>query len=450
MRLSQLRLEGLALALIVLSALTRDTAGRKFDVRRYDTGTCKYKGYKPGGGVPDIQPIQSPVCKGFTNSLGFVSGIIDKTAGAGRALSQVARLAESAAKVGKVLSAGLGVFASAFDIDSSLSKPTSDDTLKRVGKAFEKLTEDVYNKLRKMRGYVDCSVLKLEKQTVKNEFATLKRYLGNCLQETTEPSVRKCLQNSVMDIDAAWPKFEKLKCHFNKNLKDISMNNIKTLEAGLIPFRDFASLHLFALQLLINYYNNDPDTKEKNNRLKLYMNMLNERGMFYSKYARWAYERIYHGQVERHYNGGVLRDEYIMDKNVYKLYEGGFWLIVGANTEKQISVKPNCANGDEHAPMNTCKYKYHMRVDGKVLDRYPDRMAPVSSSDSALRYFAKEDAHHTCTRYLGSLKHDVATYWKTELISLADLWEKMAEKAKNELSKFDKRAFNIAGGRSRV
>ncbi|EDO40967.1 predicted protein [Nematostella vectensis] len=165
--------------------------------------------------------------------------------------------------------------------------------------------------------------------------------------------------------------------------------------------------------------------REKNDRLKLYMSTLNKRGILYSKYARWAYERIYYEQVGKHYFGSRPKDEYIMDKDIYRLLEGKFWLVKGANTENQISVKPNCAKGDEHAPINTCKYKYHMRVDGKVLERYPDRMAPVSDSDSALRYFAEEDARHTCTRYLDSLNKDLTTYWKTELISVADLWAKV-------------------------
>ncbi|XP_032238018.2 uncharacterized protein LOC5512710 [Nematostella vectensis] len=450
MRLSPIRLGVLALALIMLSSLTRETAGRKFDVRRDDTGTCKYEGYKPGGGIPNIKPIQSPVCKGFTNTLGFVSGIIGKTAGAGRALSQVATLVEATAKVGKVLSAGFGVFAVAFNIISSFSKPTPNEILKRVDKAFEKLTEDMNNRLKGMEGYVDGKIIQLEQRTVKNEFASLQRYLENCVHETTEPSVRRCQLNSVRDIDAAWPKFEKLKNQFNNNSKEISMNDIKRLEAALIPFRDFASLHLFALQLLINSYKSDPDTKEKNDRLKLYMSTLNKRGILYSKYARWAYERIYYEQVGKHYYGSRPKDEYIMDKDIYRLLEGKFWLVKGANTENQISVKPNCAKGDEHAPINTCKYKYHMRVDGKVLERYPDRMAPVSDSDSALRYFAEEDARHTCTRYLDSLNKDLTTYWKTELISVADLWAKMAEKAKNEMSKVDGGAFNIAGGGASV
>ncbi|XP_032227689.2 uncharacterized protein LOC116611456 [Nematostella vectensis] len=450
MRLSPIRRGGLVLALVVFSSLTRETAGLKFDVRRDDTGICVYKGYLPGGGIPNIKPIQSPVCKGFTNSLGFVSGIIGQSTGAGRALSTVATLVEKTAKVAKVLSAGFGVFAAAFSILSSFSKPTPNEILKRVDKAFEKLTKDMNNRLKTMEGYVDGKIIQQEQRTVNDEFASLKRYLENCLHETTEPSVRRCQRNSVRDIDAAWPKFEKLKSQFNSNSKKISMNDIKRLEAALIPFRDFASLHLFALQLLINSYKKDPDTKEKNDRLKLYMKTLNERGMFYRKYARWAYERIYHEQVRKHIHGRGLKEEYIMDKNVYRLYEGAFWLNKGANTENQISVKPNCAKGDEHAPINTCKYKYHMRVDGKVLERYPDRMAPVSDSDSALRYFAKEDARHTCTRYLDSLKKDLTTYWQTELISVADLWAKMAEKAKNEISKVDKGEFKIAGSGSSV
>ncbi|XP_048578938.1 uncharacterized protein LOC116613947 [Nematostella vectensis] len=452
MRPSTLRLEGLALALIVLGSLTRETAGRKkkFDVRRDDTGTCKYEGYKPGGGIPNIKPIQSPVCQGFTNSLGFVSGIIGQSTGAGRALSTVATLVEKTAKVAKVLSAGFGVFAAAFSIISTFSRPTPNDILKRVDKAFEKLTDDMNNRLKKMEGYVDGKIIQLEQRHVNNEFAALKRFLKNCMHETTESAVRRCQRNSVMDIDAAWPKFQRLKSQFSINSKKISMNDIKRLEAALIPFRDFASLHLFVLQLLINSYKKDHDTREKNDRLKLYMNTLNDRGMLYSKYARWAYERIYYEQVGKHYYRSRPKNEYIMDKNVYRLYEGAFWLNKGANTENQISVKPNCAKGDEHAPINTCKYKFHMRVDGKVLGRYPDRWAPASDGDSALRYFAREDAQYTCRKYLGSLEKDLKTYWKTELISVADIWEKMAEKAKNEISKVDKGAFKIAGSGSSV
>ena len=61
---------------------------------------CRYKGYTPRGGIPDIKPIPTPVAKGFKSSLAFIAGVISHTAGVGRATTTA--LAAAAASIEKV------------------------------------------------------------------------------------------------------------------------------------------------------------------------------------------------------------------------------------------------------------------------------------------------------------------------------------------------------------
>ncbi|XP_048576457.1 uncharacterized protein LOC116615294 [Nematostella vectensis] len=324
---------GMVLGLL-LAILARETAGNKFRVRRDDEGTCKYEGYKPGGGIPNIKDIQSPVCKGFSRTLTFVSGLLANAGnGAAKTMFKVAEVVQKGAKVAKILGGAFAAFGAAFEMVSAQSKPKPDDILKQVDKAFDAITKDINDRLKDMENYVDAKVLGLETKLVNNEFASLKKFLTNCMHETTERAVLKCQQDSVRDIDAASPKFEVFKRDFDRGQNNLNPDQIRRLEAALIPFRDYASLHLFALQTLINAYKDAPDTQEKNNRLKLYMDTLYKQGIRYNKYATWAYERIYYNQVKIHLNV----ERYILDKQVQNVMEG--WANK-VNTEKRSQSSP--------------------------------------------------------------------------------------------------------------
>ena len=211
------------------------------------------------------------MAKGFENSLGFAAKIIGQGAGAGRALAAVAATIENTAKIASKLSAGFGVFAAAFGIIESFTKPTPNQILEKVNKAFAEMAKDVNDRLKKMEGYVDGKVIRAEEGIIKNEFAYLKRYFGSCIRETTEAAARRCQQNANKNIYAELPKFQKLRNHFRSGRKaGISFYDVKRLEAGLISFRDYASLHLYSLQLLVNTYREDEDSLEKSRRLHLY------------------------------------------------------------------------------------------------------------------------------------------------------------------------------------
>ena len=63
---------------VVLCCLTggeAKTLWRLFWFKRSTSSECTYSGYKPGGGIPDIKPIQSPVAKAQKNALAFLAGL---------------------------------------------------------------------------------------------------------------------------------------------------------------------------------------------------------------------------------------------------------------------------------------------------------------------------------------------------------------------------------------
>ena len=212
------------------------------------------------------------MAKGLENSLGFVANVLGKGARAGKVLSAVASKIEKVAKVASKLSAGFGVFASAFGIIEAFTKPTPNEILDKVNKAFAEMAKDVNDRLKKMEGYVDVKIIRAEEDIIRNEFAFLKRYFGSCIRETTEEAARRCQRNANKYIYAELPKFQKLRNQFGSGKKTgISFYDVKRLEAGLISFRDYASLHLYSLQLLVNTYREDKDSQEKSKRLRLYL-----------------------------------------------------------------------------------------------------------------------------------------------------------------------------------
>ena len=398
---------------------------------------CKYKGYIPGGGVKGIEPVATPVAKGFTSALGSVAGVIGQAAGAGRAATALAAVASSIEKVAKVaknLSAAFGVFAAAFSIVSSFTKPTPNDILDKVNVAFAQITKDINNRLTSMEGYADGRVIELEQKLIQNEFASMRRYLTSCIRETTEPEVRTCQRLANKKIYAGLHKFQNMRDKFLAGSQNLDSYQIRSLEATLITFRDYASLHLFSLQVMVNSYRDDPPSEERTNRLKLYLEDLKSFGTKYRDYAYWAYDQIYKGQIK----DNLGRGDYAEPEKVGEVWEG--W--PGAHTYNQQYFVAKCNPGDKQADINKCKVRRLVRYDGKQpssMKRVPivcqfSRYSRYQRADTrclnkALLETGKKEMKKICDNYLAALEQDLKTYWKKELLDPADLWKEVSEKA---------------------
>ena len=66
----------LVITLAMFSSLSSKCEAHSFYFKVHRNPECTYSGYEPGGGVPNIKPIQSPVAKAQTTTIAFITGRI--------------------------------------------------------------------------------------------------------------------------------------------------------------------------------------------------------------------------------------------------------------------------------------------------------------------------------------------------------------------------------------
>lgn len=231
-------------------------------------GNCKYTGYIPGGGIPNIQPITAPVAKLPGNALAEIAGVGEK----GTKVAETAlKVGEAFAKAGSSFAAAapgvgaaLAVFGAGFGFLSDELKPKPEDILKAVNKAFKELTTAINDRLEQMKGYVDKKIINLKKELVNQEYTTLFESFTGCIDGPglTKKKVDDCVMGIEMKIKVSrgnfMPAKDKMKqwnpsskqhtrYYFdNHPSKAPSYVRVKEMEAVLLTFRDFANLHCWS------------------------------------------------------------------------------------------------------------------------------------------------------------------------------------------------------------
>ena len=240
-------------------------------------GNCKYTGYIPGGGIPNIQPIKAPEAKLPGNALAEIAGVGEK----GTKIAETAlKIGEAFAKSGSAFAAAapgvgaaLSVFGAGFGFLSDELKPKPEDILKAVNKAFKELTNAINDRLEQMKGYVDQKIIDLKKELVNQEYTTLFESFTGCIDGPglTKKKVNNCVINIEKRIKASRGKFMPARremkdwnpgsknphsrYYFEKHpSKAPPYVRVKEMEAVMLTFRDFANLHLLVLSSLINTF----------------------------------------------------------------------------------------------------------------------------------------------------------------------------------------------------
>ena len=240
-------------------------------------GNCKYSGYIPGGGIPNIKPITAPVAKLPGNALAEIAGVGEK----GTKMAETAlKVGEAFAKSGSALAAAapgvgaaLAVVGTGFGFLSDEFKVKPEDILKAVNKAFKELTDAINDRLEQMKGYIDQKIINLKKELVNQEYTTLFESFTGCIDGPglTKKKVNDCVMRVEKRIKASRGKFmparENMKqwnpsskvphsrYYFEKHpSKAPPYVRVKEMEAVMLTFRDFANLHLLVLSSLINTF----------------------------------------------------------------------------------------------------------------------------------------------------------------------------------------------------
>lgn len=152
------------------------------------------------------------------------------------------------------LVSGLGIYSASMGVLGSLTKPTPQDLWNIVNKAFKKLTDDINDRMNKMQGYVDGRVIQQETRRINNQLQGLKRHWTNYIEQSSRKNSITCQRSSIHDIHADLPHLMILDEYFNggKKGQQLAYFDVHRLEAVLIPFRDFASYHIYSLQMLVS------------------------------------------------------------------------------------------------------------------------------------------------------------------------------------------------------
>lgn len=236
---------------------------------------CKYTGYKPSGDVPNIDHIQSKAAKIQESSLQSIVGKFNEGAGITSAtlgvMNSAGRLLNSAPHV----AAALGALSVAMGLVVGSVGPQ--DILDKANEAVAALTADVNDRMDKMKDYVDVRVIQLEKGLISSKYKVFFYDWIHCAEERSTEKALNCQQDVERNLKSARFEFEILHekqesmdpngpsrfrythqflKEYASQYKSPSHYDVKRLEADLIPFRNFASLHLMVLQTLATIFKN--------------------------------------------------------------------------------------------------------------------------------------------------------------------------------------------------
>ncbi|XP_032232992.1 uncharacterized protein LOC116615470 [Nematostella vectensis] len=400
-------------------------------------GNCEYSGYDGSGNQIDIQPIKSPVVEKFDLALSFAFEIKSHVLANAEGLAETLELIKRFAKVATYASAAFGVFGAVFATVGFAEGPTPKDILEKVDAAFEEITHSMNLRISSMGQYVDKSIMDMERRLISREFKTLQNKWSVCLEEVTLEDNLRCQRDAARYMDTELPKYQ------NQPFKeDVDLYNTKILEASLLTFRDYASLHLYALKMLVGSYRNDSKSDDKDKYIKRYLEDIVEKGDLYVKYSQWAYDQIYKNKITNaaHQNDAdrpkdqVITSELDSNTNSYFFYHPDY--------KTGVTVTANCPTMDETARMG-CKVKYYKTVDlvsSSTSGRHTDIAAidrhnrkTKRAADNDVKVQGKRLVLEKCDTHFKRLKKDLVVYWKTQLLETAKLWEKAVCKAKEEL-----------------
>lgn len=399
--------------------------------RLFPNADCT-KGYRPGGGIPIIEPIDAPVARAQKISIAFMAGKLSPASALGKELVNGAKtFYKLYENVAPKLVSGLGIFSASMGVLGSLTKPTPQDLLNIVNKAFKKLTDDINDRMNKMQGYVDGRVIQQETRRINNQLQSLKRHWTNCVEQSSRQNSLSCQRSAVGDIHADLPHFMILDEYYDgdKNGQQLEYYDVHRLEAVLIPFRDYASYHIYSLQMLVNELSDFRDRDSLFYRKK-YLGQIVDHGNKYYKYAHWAYNTIFKRVVtDTKGYGKVTLNERTDHKE-------GWW--AGVYTHSRQTVYPGCSK-DTQSPINKCGILMYVRADGKKPSSWTrfnvHNVRPRYHPDKALEQVGRRLAPKECVKIMKMMERDLPNFWKPELLDVAESWKEAADSAQEQLKK---------------
>lgn len=377
-----------------------------------ETGECYFTGYKPGGIVPEITAISAVPPEKFHTTV--LEDVLEHFGNGAQVGQGVIELMVRTSKRSPHVAAALGLFAVAMELSSS--KPSPQEILDRAYKSVKLLTEEVNGRIKQLQDYADIKDLQLEKRLMERNYKELFDKWFDCQKLRPGQDEAQCQGNVEGDIRNARFHFQPLQSLFDAKLWDGSQkydpsrdkhladwqyiarknghnywapthDQVKQLEIGLIPFRDYATLHLIVLETLASTYKNKTG-KQSCRSYKYYLDLLVGKAGYYARYAKWASDWILARQQREN----------------YRLARGGY------------SQTIKCSSGK-------CTVECTQMIRNNLCTITGPKM-----------WILMGRPHVLCNNYLARLGGAVIKFWKEKLLVVSGKWQKYEANAKKKRS----------------
>jgi len=394
---------------------------------------CTFKGYAPNGPITSVGAIKAPkaTLDAKKTLLGVLTGPTKKLGKVAAVAMHAMKFSASMMKNFPALGPALGVFSAVSGMLGN-GEPSPQDILDKVNDAIEDLTNEVNKKMAEMTNYVDSSIAKAEKDLITAEYKSAFRLWASCIKEPTEAKGNTCQRDSLRHITSVRPKFAK-----NANLlksKDVSMKQVRTWEAYMLPFRDYANLVVMQLSAMTQYYCLErPKAEHAAHYCQQYGDELIHEATFFINYVKDAVAQIKKGHWGKDKMGPCHPTQQTKCNDIK---EGGFWLIGPTHTAN--GCKSSCVILDA-STKKYCEVRFTIRVDGKSPKDYGKKPYYNIAGD---KNFGKAQSFYGGTMLNAIAKdyqvknHAVMTkYWNQEVLDFVPQWEKAVELAKEMKAK---------------
>jgi len=378
---------------------------------------CTYKGYAPGF-VNSVQrtnavkpaPFQESVLEQSLSYLNAGTEVAQASLEMIAVASNVMKSAPQVAAVLGIINVGLGF------LEEDISP---NDILDKAFESVKLLSDEVNVMMDQMTDYVDAKDLQLEKNIMSNHYRELyDRWIG-CGRETTIDGVNDCQRRAVNALRSKRYHFQPLHNEFDQNVynpdfryrssagtwqwmekynvRRLSHDQVKRLEIGILPFRDYASLHLLALKTLEATLR---DKSSARTDYKRYVGEMASAADMYIKYAKWAYEWSYIRQYE----------------------ENDFFGVSG-----RAGGRPSAWRSEFGGIVATRNCSSVSKCTIECTQMFSDNTCSVYGGDAMGRAIDK------CEEYLKQVKTQLNQFWDNNVLNVVNTWQKYADDAKAKL-----------------
>ncbi|KXJ19599.1 uncharacterized protein LOC110254369 [Exaiptasia diaphana] len=402
------------------------------------SGHCEYRGYVPGAinsvsRSRAVKPakFESTILQQGLEYFNKGSGVTAATLGMIDAIGDVMKAAPQMSAAIGIITVGVGFFS---------KSPSPQDILDRAFESVKLLSEEVNVMMDQMQDYVDAKNIQTEKNIMSNNYRELFDKWSGCVREVNIPDTNDCqrraveaLRTSRYHFQPLHKEFEKMKWHpddgavqsYNPNfrhrasggwwqflekycgegvrdLQCVTHNQVKLLEVGIIPFRDFASLHLLALKTLEASYRAQPINTDKQAcaYYKRYVKELMEAADLYYRYARWSYEWTYIRQYEENDFYGIKERP---SGRADSAFRGGYLGTI------------KCSGG---------------KCEAECTQMINDNKCTATGGE----YDARNKLEEKCKVYINEVKRQLMEFWDEHVLTTADEWKNYREDAKAKMS----------------